>query len=291
MKKKVAITGSTGFIGSRFVDLCNQEFQLSPISVVNKMPTVNELFEIETMLHLGGLAHQLKNIPSQIFQNANFINTKLLADICKSSGVKHFIFISSIKVFGNTQTEFLNELSPCDPGKDYYGRSKLDAEKYLLSIQSSEFRVTIIRPPLVYGPGVKGNLEKLLFLCNSNQWLPFRGINNCRTIIFLDSLVELLKFVINNESAGLILAGDSECISTENLVKKIRKHMGKPYRLFKIPSFAIFLLKIIHPNFYNRLFGSLVMDVNNSYKRIGFKSKIDVEKGFEDMVKSHIKIL
>jgi nucleoside-diphosphate-sugar epimerase len=238
---------------------------------------------------MAGLAHQMvKTAPEKYFL-ANFDKTKELADLAKAAGVKQFIFISTIKVFGDAGLGILTENSVCLPTDDPYGESKLKAEQYLRAQADENFKVSIIRTPLVYGPGVKGNLQKMLELCDSGKFLPFKNIRNRRTMIYVDNLVELINHLIDHNLEGLVLAGDKEPITTEQLVKSMRKHMARPVRLFSIPAPARYLIKILRPDLHTRLFGSLEMDVAFSYKKIGFEPSFSMDKGIGEMVRYYTK--
>src|SRR5690349_10095324 len=154
----------------------NQEkFELIPISLQGKDPSDIDLQNAAVVLHLAGKAHQMKAIDDKIYFDINFELTKKLADRAKQQGVSLFIYMSSIKVYGEETPQVLDEYSPCNP-VDPYGKSKLEAENYLRTIQDGKFKVAIIRPPMVYGPRVKGNMIRLLQFAEKNYPLPFAGI-------------------------------------------------------------------------------------------------------------------
>ena len=172
-----------------------------------------------------------------------------MADQAKRQQVPHFIYVSSVKVYGDDK-EYLDEDSPCHP-TDAYGKSKLLAEQYLQSIESPGFKVAIVRPPLVYGPGVKGNLIRFLRLAEKDMPLPFAGVDNRRTMVYLDNLVELINTIIEKQATGIFVAGDLQPLSTAELMTLMRGFMGKKPGLVGISSVGRKLLKTLRPKLFN----------------------------------------
>jgi nucleoside-diphosphate-sugar epimerase len=288
LKKRILVTGASGFVGKRYLAFSNDLYDIVTLSVTHNMPG-NEIFNsVDKVVHLAGLAHQMQKTEPSAYIKANFEKTKHLADLAKTNGVTHFIFISTIKVFGEFQKNILTEDSTCLPENDPYGESKLKAEQYLQSIADETFTVSIVRPPLIYGPGVKGNLDRILKLSDSGYFLPFGSIHNRRTMIYLDNLIVLINRIIETKAAGIFLAGDNRPISTQELVTKIRQYLGRPHRLFSIPDFFRRVIILIKPQLGMRLFSSLEMDCSSSYKRIGFVPPYSIEEGIKSMVDSYI---
>ncbi|MBV9987596.1 MAG: NAD-dependent epimerase/dehydratase family protein [Chitinophagaceae bacterium] len=285
--KKILLTGASGFVGSRYLAYSADKYQITPVSVKERLPSADELHGVDVVLHAGGLAHQMQWTAPERYFSANYDTTRALADLAKQCGVGHFIFISTIKVFGEANTGPLNENSPCLPVNDPYGESKLQAEKYLQTIASDSFVVTIIRPPLIYGPGVKGNLDRLLHLADTGYWLPFGGIHNRRTMIYLDNLVELINAAIDRKAGGIFLAADAKPLATSDLISQIRQCLGRPLRLFSLPGLFKKALLRFKPELGQRLFGSFEMDATQSYRRLAFYPPYPVEQGIRDMVEAY----
>jgi nucleoside-diphosphate-sugar epimerase len=215
--------------------------------------------------------------------------TKNLASRAKAAGVKHFIFVSTIKVFGEHHATVLNEKSPCEPINDPYGQSKLNAEEFLKTLEDDNFTVAIVRPPLIYGPNVKGNLIRFLKLADTNYPLPFKGIDNRRTMVFLDNFIALLNVIVEKKSSGLFLAADAQPISTTYLISEMRRQMGKSPNLFAIPSLFTSILSKVKPEFALRLYGSLEMDATESNRKINFTPPYSIEQGIKTMVQWYKK--
>ena len=281
----VLLTGATGFVGKRFVEYNRDSIQVKTLSFQEWENNDTDVFKnVKTVVHLAGIAHRMEKTDPDLYFSINYQKTSVFADVAKKMGVKHFIFISTIKAFGEHQNGVLNEDSPTVPINDPYGESKLKAEEYLKSIEDDHFIVSIIRPPLIYGPGVKGNLIKFLDLANKPVPLPFKHVSNRRTMIFLDNFIELINTIVERKKSGIFLAGDAYPISTEYLISEIRKNLQKPKLLFKMPSIIINILGKFKPELIMRLFGSLEMDVSNSYKRLGFKPPFTTKYGIKQMV-------
>ena len=283
-KKSIFLTGYTGFVGQRFLPYNTERYDIKPLSLKNEKISIIDFKGIDSIVHLAGKAHQMQKIDDQIYFDVNYTLTKELADAAKAAGVKHFIFISTIKVFGEHQQSVLTEKSPCLPQNDPYGESKLKAEKYLQSIEDDNFIVSIIRPPLIYGPGVKGNLIRFLELGNKPYPLPFKNLKNRRTMVFLDNFIELINRIIDTKQSGIFLASDESPISTEKLISEIRLNLGKKPNLFETPDYMKKMLGFVKPEFALRLFGSLEMDTSDSFKRLDFKPPYSIEHGIKSMV-------
>ncbi len=266
--KTILLTGASGFVGQRFVEYNKERYILKPVSLKHQSVEDIDFTGVDAIVHLAGMAHQMQKIEDQIYFDINTELTKKFALAAKAQGVSHFIFISTIKVFGEHQNAVLTEGSPCQPINDPYGQSKLDAEKLLERMEDSTFTVAIIRPPLVYGPKVKGNLIRFLKLADSNMPLPFATISNRRTMVYLDNLTALINAIIEKKASGIYLAADDTPISTTYLIAQMRQNMGKEAKLFSMPLPFKWVLKKVRPEMYIRLFGSLEMNPEHSFTRL-----------------------
>jgi nucleoside-diphosphate-sugar epimerase len=263
---RILITGQNGFIGKALFDLLKQqgyqvrgtvrnekkiEEGLDIIAVRDIGSTTDwstALKNIETVIHLANRAHVLNDQvsdPLTIFKEVNVAGTVHLAKQALESKVKRFIFISSIKVNGEKTDEHSFSAEDRPNPQDPYAISKLEAEDALRKISAqSTMEIVIIRPPLVYGQGVKGNFKRLSHLVELGIPLPFASIKNKRSLISIENLVQLLsKAIIDPTVANqTLLVSDSKDLSTPQLIKKIAKSIGKPARLFPFP---VKLLKIL----------------------------------------------
>ena len=282
--KTILLTGSSGFIGEYFCKEYNQHYTLKKVSLRNhKIKEIN--FDgVNTIVHLAGIAHRMEEIDNSIYYKVNYELTKEFAEAAKKNGIQHFIFFSTIKVYGkNTSDNVLSIDSPCMP-EDDYGKSKRMAEEHLIKMEDTDFKVTIIRPPLVYGPGVKGNLINLLKIADKKIPLPLSGIKNKRSMVFLGNLIALTKKIIDTRSNGIFHPTDEQPISTTDLIKDIRLNFGRSSMLFSLPPFARLLLKKMKPEIYNRLFGDLIIDSVSTQKKLDFSPPYTTQAGIKQMV-------
>ena len=287
--KTLLVTGSSGFVGSAFLNDEKSSFsKVRTETVRNENLNQLSLDGVDIVLHLAGKAHQMQYVDNQLYFDINFKLTKELAITAKNSGVSHFIFVSTIKVYGEHDEGPYSEVSATIPGQDPYGLSKLQAENFLKSIEDEKFIVSIIRPPLVYGPEVKGNMISLLQLCNTSLPLPFADIQNKRTMVYVRNLTSLIMKVIETKKSGIFLAGDREPISTTTLIEQIRKQLGKPARLFKLPIFILYLLQIVKPSLHKRLFCSLQVNTTSTQNRLDFIPPFSTEYGIQQMVNWYV---
>ena len=262
----ILITGQNGFIGKALFNSLQQQKHQVRGTVRNKQKTQKNkdilvvgnidsttdwkepLVDVEVVIHLANRAHILNEKvadPLAIFREVNVAGTIQLAKQAVESGVKRFIFVSSIKVNGEQTSKHPFTASDKPNPQDPYAISKLEAENALREISAqSTMEIVIIRPPLAYGQGVKGNFKRLSRLVELGIPLPFASIKNKRSLISLENLVQLLsKAIIDPTVANqTLLVSDGLDLSTPQLIKKIANSIGKPARLFPFP---IKLLKIL----------------------------------------------
>lgn len=285
----VLVTGANGFVGKRFMDYKPGKYELTPVSLRNTSPADINLSGVDVIVHLAGKAHDMSEQDEKVYFSINYKLTKELADAAKRWGVPHFVYVSTVKVYGEGSDEPLNEQSACHP-EDPYGKSKLEAERYLQSIQSPSFTVSIVRPPVVYGPGVKGNMLRLMAALQKKRPLPLDNTRNLRTMVFLDNLIELLHRVIDTRLPGIFVAGDAQPLSTDRLIKLMGEHLGGGARLVSIPGFLRSLMKAVKPGLHKRLFGSFVIDNSDTNKRLNFTPPFTTGYGVEQMAKWFVEV-
>jgi UDP-glucose 4-epimerase len=232
--------------------------------------------------------NEIDEDPLEAFREVNVRGTLQLAQAADRSGVKRFIFVSSIKVNGESTTRRLpyqssDTASPEDP----YGISKAEAEEGLKKLaEKTGMDVVIIRPPLVYGPGVKANFAAMLKLASTGIPLPFGSIkHNQRSMVYVENLISLIiECVINPNAANqTFLISDDGDLSTKAFVKGLSKALGKNCFMLPFPN-AVFSLvgkALGKSSIIDRLCGSLQVDINHTKNTLNWQPPYSVEQGFE----------
>ena len=278
---KVLLNGAGGFIGSAFYATYHDQFALETFSFQKDLEHLS-LDNIDTVLHLSALVHQMNSADKKDYHDINVTKTVALAKKAKTSGVRHFVFMSSVKVYGEESETPYSEQSPCHP-KDPYGKSKLEAEKALLALEDESFKVAIIRTPVVYGEGVKANILRLIELTDRYRALPFGGIHNRRSMVYVGNLTHLIAEIIRQEAAGTFLAGDDEPLSTSELITQIAEALEKKCSLFSFLPLKG-LLKMLKPQIYQRLYGDLYVDNAQTKTTLHLTNPYSTQEGITRMV-------
>ena len=312
---KILVTGATGFIGSALIEAFvhtpnisvvgmvrsmdavlaepNIEFRLGEIGSSSKMSVC--LNDIDVIVHTAGRVHIMKDSstnPIDEFRRINSFGTLELANLAVEAGVKRFIFLSSIKVNGeatNLGSPF--SIKDTEHPQDAYSISKYEAEIGLRKIsKETSMEITIIRLPLVYGPGVKGNFNDLIAILSLRIPLPLALItNNRRSMVGLDNLLSLIATCVTHPGAAnqTFLISDNSDLSTCSLLTLLGHSIGKPAILFKIPRC---LLKLIGKLFniesrMQRLICTLQVDISYTCSQVDWTPPFSVEQGLRKLKK------
>ncbi|MCK5649132.1 MAG: SDR family oxidoreductase [Gammaproteobacteria bacterium] len=311
---RILITGSSGFIGQYLSHLLgNNAYDVihtyrhlpdeytpensNHIAVGNIEPQTRwqtALTGVDVVVHLAARVHVMQEThadPLEAFRAVNTQGTMNLARQAVAAGVKRFVYLSSIKVNGEQTLDkpFYADDKP-EP-QDPYAVSKFEAEQQLLVLgKETGLEVVIIRPPLVYGPGVKGNFSRLIRLVKKSIPLPLAGINNSRSLVNIQNLCSLIEAcLVHPKAAGeVFLISDGRDLSTSELFAQIAQALGKKSRLFYLPGFLIkFLTYIIGRSAeYERLFGSLQVDIAKNKKLLDWSPHVSVETGIKKAVET-----
>lgn len=286
MMNKLLITGSSGFIGSYFLQKYKANYDIATFSFLQDEFDSLSCDGVDAVLHLSALVHQMGGASEAEYERVNVAQTLRLATKAKESGVGHFVFMSSVKVYGEESDDVYTEQTPLHP-EDAYGRSKRDAEEALLKLEDENFRVSIVRTPIVYGYGVKANIASLINLVKRVRVLPFGGINNKRSMVYVGNLCHLVHEVITQKATGVFLASDDEPLSTTRLIELIADSLGKKVYLVKAPFFES-ALKLLKPSFHKRLYGSLEIDNSITKARLNLKNPYSIEEGISLMIHGEV---
>ena len=265
--KKILITGANSYIGTSFEKYMAQwpeDYQVDTVDMIDGTWREKSFAGYDVVFHVAGIAHsdngKIGPERSKVYYAVNTNLAIETASKSKKDGVKQFIFMSSASVYGGSSSigkiKFINKDTPVSPSNSY-GDSKLRAEKGIVPLEDDSFKVVILRPPMIYGPDSKGNYPTLSKLA---QKLPvFPKVNNCRSMLFIDNLMEFVHLMVDNEEQGVFWPQNAEYSNTTELVKLIAQAHNKTILL--IPGLA-WLLKLLsyHTSLVNKAFGSLAYD-------------------------------
>ena len=281
--KKVLVTGENGYIGKQFKKWINNnesKIILEFISIREDSWKLKDFSDYDAVLHLAGIAHVSRNPKLEdLYYKINRDLTLEVAKKAKKDGVKQFIFMSSIIVYGKKSVGLENGIinkNTLPVPNDFYGDSKLQAEKLLEKLQNNDFDVAIIRPPMIYGPESKGNFELLKKAVPLTFLFPY--IENKRSMLFIDNLSNFLKLIILNEDKGMFFPQNKEYVSTSNLVKEIANTYKR--KMILTTAFNFLILRLSQRvNVFEKLFGNLAYDhslstYRDNYQLVEFKKTI-----------------
>lgn len=279
---KILITGKNSFIGRSIIKYsCFDEIR--DVCLIENHPSIIDFTTTDVVIHVAAIVHQTKKIPKEMYQKVNTFLPIEVAKYAKKSGVNHFIFISTTKVYGdhsdNHSTPF-NEEAKCNPS-DMYALSKLEAEIGLKELETPEFTITIIRTPLVYGKGVKANMKNIINLVRIFPILPLKNIKNKRSFTYIENLVGYIDKIIEKKVSGVLIAMDKEWLSTDQLVKIIAECLEKKVFLFKCPIVCRNLWKLIAPRMFSRLHESFFFDNGLTNEFLDYKAPISTHEGIK----------
>ncbi len=313
LRKKILVTGATGFVGGAFLARAASENLFSLRAAlradVQGLPSGIDTVFVEglteaadwrtalkgcsVVIHAAARVHVMQDTsadPLFEFRRVNVDGTLNLARQAVRAGVKRFVFISSIKVNGEgtfLEGPYMADDSPAPV--DPYGVSKMEAEKGLLALaQETDMEVVIIRPPLVYGPGVKANFAAMLKWLDKGVPLPFGAVHNQRSLIALDNLIDFIVTSITHPQAAnqIFLLCDGEDVSTTELLKKAANAMGKKPLLLPVPvGMMRFGAKLLGKEAVaDRLFSSLQIDISKAKNLLDWTPPISVDEGLRRTV-------
>lgn len=314
MAERILVTGASGFVGrqliTRLVDQpavevrgavrAKRENNQSALIAVGEIDGDTDWSEAlkgqRVIVHTAARAHIMDDSaadPLTEFRRVNVAGTLNFARQAVAAGIRRFVFISSIKVNGEQTVAGAYFTADDAPAPEVpYGISKMEAEQGLLQIaRETAMEVVIIRPPLVYGPGVKGNFASIIKLVEKGLPLPLGAIHNRRSLVSLDNLVDLIITCIDHPAAGnqVFLAGDGEDLSTSELLRRVGIAMGKPARLLPVPAALLqFGATVLGKKaMAQRLLGSLQVDISKTRRMLDWEPPVSVDEGLRRCFKKN----
>lgn len=309
VKFNVLLTGATGFVGSKLLDiLIDKDYNVCPVArrntvaldkyspfQINELNSANDwtdaLDEIDVVVHCAARVHVMNETAADPEKEFLVVNTDATLNLAKQSaesGVRRFVFISSIKVAGERSEldkplRESDEPTPLDP----YGYSKHLAEIGLRKIaEETGMEVVILRPSLIYGPGVKANFETMMKWLVKGIPLPLGGIKNKRSLLSLTNFIDFIVLCIEHPNAAneTFFVSDGCDLSTSELLQKLGLALGKKPLLLPIPGRLLntILCAIGLSSFSNRLLGSLQVSMDKASNILDWKPKITIEEGLKE---------
>ncbi|KHF38257.1 NAD-dependent epimerase/dehydratase family protein [Halalkalibacter okhensis] len=269
--KQILITGKNSYVGKSLESWLGNYpdgYSIDFISLREDSWKEKDFSAYDVVFHVAGIAHVSSDPKMEdLYYKVNRDLTIETAKKAKAEGVKQFIFMSSIIVYGDSSSgERVIDKNTVPTPSNFYGNSKLQAEEGIKSLDSGKFKVAIIRPPMIYGKGSKGNYPKL---AKAAQTLPlFPDIDNHRSMLHIDNLSEFIKLIIDYEDRGLFFPQNKEYVKTSEMVKLIAEVHGKKIKLTKVFNQIIKLLGV-RVEIINKVFGNLVYEKSMStYKHL-----------------------
>lgn len=265
--KKILITGANSYIGvsfEKYMSKWPEQYQVDTVDMVDGSWREKSFAGYDAVFHVAGIAHSdTGNVTEERKAFYYKINTDLTVETAKKAkadGVKQFVFMSSAIVYGDSapigKTKVITKDTPVNPA-NFYGDSKVQAEKGILPLNDDSFKVCVLRPPMIYGPGSKGNYPVLSKLA---QKLPvFPKVNNQRSMLYIENLAEFIRLMVENEEQGIFWPQNAEYSNTTDLVQMIARAHDK--KILIIPGFTWALKIMSHvTGLVNKAFGSLSYD-------------------------------
>ena len=243
---------------------------------------------IDHVVHLAARVHVMRDTavdPMAEFRRANVDSSLQLARQAMAAGVSRFVYISSIKVNGDSSAaghpfRASDTPQPVDP----YGRSKYEAEQALRALTTgTRMELVVVRPPLVYGPGVRANFRGMMEWLRRGIPLPFGAVDNCRSLVSLDNLCDVIVTCLRHPAAGgqTFLVSDDDDISISELLRRLGLALGHPARLLSIsPTLLRAGLNVLgRPAVAQRLLGSLQVDITHTREVLGWQPPVALDEG------------
>ncbi|HEM5285924.1 TPA: NAD-dependent epimerase/dehydratase family protein [Streptococcus suis] len=259
--KRVLITGANSYIGTSFEKYVLEkgiDFEIDTLDLLEPNWKDYDFSGYDSVFHVAGIAHFSKDeSKKELYYKVNTELTEHVAKIAKQAGVRQFIFMSSIIVYGDSSSsERIITRETVPTPSDFYGDSKWKAEKKLSGLANDDFKIVIVRPPMIYGKGSKGNYPRLAKLART---LPiFPKFSNNRSMLHIDNLCAFIEGVIIAGERGVFFPQNKEYVCTSDLVKRIAASHGK--KIYLVSIFNPFIKLLFHFDTVKKVFGNLVYE-------------------------------
>lgn len=259
--KRILITGANSYIGTYFENYMKQfgsDYQIDTLDMMSENWESTDFSQYHTILHVAGIAHRKETKENaSLYYSVNCDLVFNVAKKAKDAGVEQFVMLSTMSVYGINEGVITKDTQP-NP-KSNYGKSKYQGEQKILPLGDSDFLVAILRPPMVYGEGCKGNYQTLYKIVKKSPVFP--DIKNRRSMISIENLSDFLKNTIDLKQEGILFPQDKEYVQTSKMAVDIAKKMGKKITLSKLAGCLVVMLKPFSKKI-QKAFGSLIYQMD-----------------------------
>lgn len=290
--KRILITGANSYIGTSFEKYIKEnypeQYEIDTVDMIDGSWREKSFSGYDSVFHVAGIAHsdsgKISEEKEKLYYSVNTDLTIETAKKAKADGAKQFIFMSSAIVYGDSapigKDKLITKDTPVSPA-NCYGDSKVQAENGIRPLNDNNFKVVILRPPMIYGKGSKGNYPLLSKIAQKTPIFPY--VKNERSMLYIENLCEFVRLMIENRESGTFWPQNEEYSNTSELVKMIAEAHGKRVRLVKGFGWALKLLSHVTP-IVNKAFGSLLYNQSISkylfeYQKVSFDDSIKRTEG------------
>ena len=269
--KKVLITGANSYIGDAVEEYLSEEpnnYQVDIKDTIGWEPKAEDFQDYDVVFNVAGIAHRKETKENQhLYYDINRDLVIKIANNAKAGGVKQFILLSSMSVYGLTVGRITKE-TPINP-KNAYGKSKAEADETIEKIEDENFKFACLRPPMVYGKGCKGNYQTLRKFALKSPIFP--KYFNKRSMVFIGNLCEFVKEIIDQERTGVFFPQNEDYVNTSNMVYLIAKNHGK---CIKMTRGFNWMIKLAPMNIVKKVFGDLIYESVDRVNKYSFEESI-----------------
>lgn len=288
MGKRILITGKSSYIGNHvklWLEAAPNDIKCKMTGTRNGEWKAVNFSEYETVCHVAGIVHQKEKPEMEALYDE--VNRKLTVEIAKKAkkeGVKQFLFLSSMSVYGLSKGVITKDTVP-NP-TTFYGKSKLAAEKELSALEDESFKIAVIRPPMIYGKDCKGNYARLSALARKTPVFP--AVKNARSMLYISNLCEFIRILVEEQAGGIFFPQNEAYVVTSDMVQEIAKNHKK--KICTTKAFNPLVNRMAEQiGFVSKIFGTLIYEQemskykNQSYEVCDFpKSIYETERGISD---------
>lgn len=270
--KKILITGAGSYIGvnvEKYLLKWSEEYQVNSLNMIGEEWKKVDFSNYDIVFHVAGIAHIKETKEnSHLYYDVNEHLAVAVAEKAKNEGVKQFIILSTMSVYGITVGHITIDTNPSPVNS--YGKSKYNADLKIAKMECPTFKVAILRPPIVYGKGCKGNYQTLRKFALKSPIFP--NFKNERSMLYVGNLAAFVKNCIDEEKSGLFFPQDAEYICTFEMVKRIAKYNDKKIQTMGLFNWAIRIMLGVNVRVFKKIFGSL------TYEKVDLISTFDFEE-------------